>query len=193
MTFAKTLLRQMSVGLIAGFTVASAGAQGQLERVVERENVQRATAVVEAVNAQNRIVTIRTIGRDEVIVMNVSDEVRNLDQVESGDRVVVEFLEALAVDLKKGGGLKEEAGTATAVARAEPGEKPGGGVVDLVTIVATIVGIDPDEPSVLLQGPEGNVVEVLVKHPEKLKEVDLGDQVVITYSQALAISVTPAP
>jgi hypothetical protein len=183
----------MVIGLVAGLGMVGASAETQLERVVERENLAKVTGVVEAVNASNRIVTIRTIGRDEVIVMNVSEEARNLDQVEKGDRVVVEFLEALAVDLKKGGGLEPEAGVATAMARAAPGEKPGAGMADTVTVVATIVGIDPDEPSVLLQGPEGNVVEVLVRHPEKLNEVDVGDQVVITYSQAMAISVTPAP
>lgn len=174
-------------------TWSAAFADGHLERVVERENLAKATGVVEAVNAANKIVTIRTIGRDEVVVMKVGDEVRNLDQVNVGDRVIVEFLEALAVDLKKGGGLEPKAGAMTAAARAEKGEKPGAGVVDLVTVVATIVGIDPDEPSVLLKGPEGNVVEVVVQHPEKLEKVDLGDQIVITYTQAVAISVKPAP
>jgi hypothetical protein len=179
--------------MFALYSVSVAFAQADLERVVERENVQKVIGVVEAVNAANRVVTIRSLGRDEVIVMNVSEEARNLDQVVVGDRVIVEFLEAIAVDLKKGGGLEPQAGAATAVARAERGAKPGGGVVDMVTVVATIIGIDPDEPSVTLQGPKGKVVEVLVRHPEKLEKVDVGDQVVITYSQAVAISVKPAP
>ena len=184
--------------LLAGFLLPclmsnQALAENPLSRVVDRENRQKVTAVIEAVNSENRMVTVRSIGRDEVIVMEVGDEVRNLDQVEVGDRVVIEFLEALAVDLKKGGGIEPSAGIGTAAARAEPGEKPAGGVSNAVVLVATILGIDPDEPSVTLQGPEGDIVEILVREPEKLKLVDVGDQVVITYTRALAIAVEPSP
>ena len=168
-------------------------AKDNLKRVAEEENLQKMTGVVEAVNAENRIVTIRSLGRDEVMVMEVGDDVRNLDQVKVGDRVVTEFQEAIAVDLKKGGGLEQGAGVEASASRAEPGKKPSGSMSETTTLVATIVGIDPDEPSVTLQGPEGNIVEVLVQDPKKLKKVDLGDQVVITFKRALAISVQPSP
>ena len=168
-------------------------AKDDLKRVAEEDNLQKMTGVVEAVNAENRIVTIRSLGRDEVMVMEVGDEVRNLDQVKVGDRVVTEFQEAIAVDLKKGGGMEPGAGVEASASRAEPGMKPSGSMSETVTLIATIVGIDPDEPSVTLQGPEGNVVEVLVQDPKKLKKVDLGDQVVISFKRALAISVQPSP
>ena len=168
-------------------------AEDKLKRVAEEENLQKMTGVVEAVNAENRIVTIRSLGRDEVMVMEVGDDVRNLDQVKVGDRVVTEFQEAIAVDLKNGGGLEQGAGVEASASRAEPGSKPSGSMSETTTLVATIVGIDPDEPSVTLQVPEGNVVEVLVQDPKKLKKVDLGDNVVITFKRALAISVQPSP
>jgi hypothetical protein len=60
-------------------------------------------------------------------------------------------------------------------------------------VVATILAIDADEPSVTLRGPEGKVIEVLVQHPEKLADVDVGDQVVITYKRAVAVAITPSP
>ncbi len=181
------------LGLSLCLMSTQALAKDDMKRVVERENMQKLTGVVEAVNAENRIVTIRSLGRDEVIVMEVGDEVRNLDQVKVGDRVVTEFKEAVAVDLKKGGGMEQGAGVEASAGRAEPGMKPSGSMSETVTLVATIVGIDPDEPSVTLQGPEGNVVEILVQEPDKLKKVDVGDQVVITFQRALAISVTPSP
>jgi hypothetical protein len=164
-----------------------------MSRVVDRESLEKVTAVVEAINPENRMVTIRSIGHDEVITMEVGQEVRNLDQVEVGDRVVIEFKEALAIDLKKGGGLEPSAGLGSAAARAQPGEKPAGGVSNAVVVVATILGIDPDEPSVTLQGPEGNVVDVMVRDPSKLEGVDVGDQVVITYTRAVAVAVEPSP
>ena len=164
-----------------------------LKRVAERKNVEKVAAVVEAINVQNRIVTLRSLTRDASVVMEVGDEVRNLDQVKVGDRVVVEFLEAMAIDLKKGGGMTPSASAGGAAARAKRGEMPAAVVGGALQVVATILAIDADEPSVTLRGPEGNVIEVLVRHPEKLAQVDVGDQVVITYKRAVAVAVTPSP
>jgi hypothetical protein len=191
------LLPRISVSLVFFLTlVLSSGqlfASDDLKRVVERKNVEKVAAVVEAINVQNRIVTLRSLTRDASVVMEVGDEVRNLDQVKVGDRVVVEFLEAMAVDLKKGGGMTPSAGVGGAAARAKLGEKPAAALGGAVEVVATIIGIDADEPSVTLKGPEGKVIEVLVQHPEKLAEVDVGDQIIITYKRAVAVAVTPSP
>ena len=191
------LIPRISVSLLFFLTlVLSSGqlfAADDLKRVVERKNVEKVAAVVEAINLQNRIVTLRSLTRDASVVMEVGDQVRNLDQVKVGDGVVVEFLEAMAVDLKKGGGMTPSAGVGGAAARAKPGEKPAAVLGGAIQVVATIIAIDADEPSVTLKGPEGKVVDVLVQHPEKLAEVDVGDQVVITYKRAVAVAVTPSP
>ena len=190
------LIPRISVSLMFFFTLVLSSnlvfASDNLKRVMERKNVEKVAAVVEAINLENRIVTLRSLTRDASVVMEVGDQVRNLDQVKVGDRVVVEFLEAIAVDLKKGGGMTPSAGVGGAAARAKLGEKPAAALGGAVEVVATIIGIDADEPSVTLKGPEGKVVEVLVQHPEKLAEVDVGDQVVITYKRAMAVAVTPS-
>jgi len=165
----------------------------ELKRVAERGSVERVEAVVEAINVDNRIVTLRSLTEDKTVVMEVGDEVRNLAQVTVGDRVVVEFHQAVAVDLKKGGGLEATAGQAVVAARAQPGDKPAGGIGEATEVVATIVAIDRNEPSVTLKGPEGNLVDVVVQDPQKLVGVDVGDQVIITYTRAMAISVEPSP
>jgi hypothetical protein len=184
-----SLLLFLTLGLSSGQSVAT----DDLKRVVERKNVEKAAAVVEAINVQNRIVTLRSLTRDASVVMEVGDEVRNLDQVKVGDRVVVEFLEATAIDLKKGGGMSLSAGAGGVAARAKPGEKPAAMLGGALEVVATIIAIDADEPSVTLRGPEGAVIDVLVQHPEKLAQVDVGDQVVITYKRAVVVAVTPSP
>jgi hypothetical protein len=191
------LIPRITVSMLLCLTLVLASSQSfaadDLKRVVERENVEKIAAVVEAINVQNRIVTLRSLTRDASVVMEVGDQVRNLDQVKVGDGVVVEFLEAIAVDLKKGGGMTPSAGIGGAAARAKPGEKPAAVLGGALEVVATIVAIDADEPSVTLKGPEGKVIEVLVQHPEKLADVDVGDQVVITYKRAVAVAVTPSP
>lgn len=191
------LIPRLSVSFLLCLTLGLSSGQlfaaDDLKRVIERQNVEKAAAVVEAINVQNRIVTLRSLTRDASVVMEVGDEVRNLDQVKVGDRVVVEFLEAMAIDLKKGGGMTPSAGAGGAAARAEPGERPAAMAGSVLEVVATIIAIDADEPSVTLRGPEGNLIEVLVQHPEKLAQVDVGDQVVITYKRAVAVAVSPSP
>ena len=187
-TAAFAFLTALSLGLVA----IDAVAESEIKRVAERESHESLAGVVEAVNAQNRMITIRGLKRPElVVVMNVGEDVRNLGRVQVGDRISVDFRQALAVDLKKGGGLDTGAGSVTVAGRAEKGQKPGAAAADVVTVVATIVAIDTDVPSVTLEGSEGDQFEVLVRHPEKLSEVSVGDQVIITYARAMAVSVKP--
>jgi plasmid maintenance system killer protein len=61
-----------------------------------------------------------------------------------------------------------------------------------VTVTATIEAIDAKKNRVTLKGPEGKTQEIKVKDPKNLVNVKVGDQVVLTYTEALAISVEPA-
>jgi hypothetical protein len=55
--------------------------------------------------------------------------------------------------------------------------------------VALIEKIDKKNQTVTLKGPEGRTTDVKVKRPQMLDQVKVGDEVVITYTEALAISV----
>jgi hypothetical protein len=61
-----------------------------------------------------------------------------------------------------------------------------------VTVTGTIEAIDAKKKRVTLKGPEGKTQEIKVKDPKNLKNVKVGDQVVLTYTEALAVSVEPA-
>ena len=98
--------------------------------------------------------------------------------------------------------LKDENGEVTELAvpkkvrnlaQVKKGEKPGAGVAEATTFTATIEAIDKPASKVTLKGPEGNKVTFKVRDPKKLDVVNVGDQVQITYTRALAISVQPAP
>jgi hypothetical protein len=78
--------------------------------------------------------------------------------------------------------------TEQAVAKAKPGEVPAGVVANQVTVTATIEDISPKKTYVTLKGPEGKTVDVKVMDPKNIEGLKVGDQVVITYTQALAIA-----
>ena len=71
--------------------------------------------------------------------------------------------------------------------------RPGGVAARQVEITTTIEAIDKKTAMVTLKGADGNLTPVKVRDPSKLDRVRVGDLVTITYSQAVAVAVEPAP
>jgi hypothetical protein len=146
------------------------------------------TATVQAVDLKKRTVTLKG-SEGNVFTIKVDDSVKNLPQVKVGDQVVAQYYEAIAVEVMKPGEAPGGASAKEAVATAKPGEKPAGVVVSTVTVTTTIENINKKDQTVTLKGPQGNTEVVKVRNPQNLEKVKVGDEVVITYTQALAISV----
>src|SRR5262245_59036511 len=83
------------------------------------------------------------------------------------------------------------------VAQAASGEKaadskakmPGEGVVGAVTVRGTISAIDAEKGTVTLKGPKGRTLTLEVKDKSKFDVIKVGDPVVATYVEAVAIQV----
>ena len=75
--------------------------------------------------------------------------------------------------------------------RAKPGERPAAAGEHQVTAIAEVVAVDPRKSTITLKGPRGNVVTLDVHNPDQFKVIKTGDQVDVTYSEALALSVVP--
>jgi hypothetical protein len=156
---------------------------GMKERIIE------AIATVEAIDVDKRIVTLKG-PKGNVFELKVGERARNLSQVKVGDQVKVKYYESLAFEVKKAG-APSEATASSGVARAKEGEKPAGIAANQVTVTATVEDINTKNNHVTLKGPEGRILDVKVKDPKNLKNVQKGDQVVLTYTEALAVSVEP--
>ncbi|MGA8031205.1 MAG: hypothetical protein WCB48_02335, partial [Casimicrobiaceae bacterium] len=74
---------------------------------------------------------------------------------------------------------------------AKPGEAPAAVGGRQVTVVGDVVGLDPATQTVTVRGPH-RTVELDVRDPEQFKLIALGDQIEATYTEAVAVSVTPA-
>lgn len=59
--------------------------------------------------------------------------------------------------------------------------------------VFDVVGVDPAKSTITLKGPRGSEETLRVGNPDQFKVVRKGDQVEVTYSEALALSVEAAP
>ena len=155
-----------------------------------KERTVKKTATVQAIDLDKRLVTLKG-EKGNVFELKVGEEAKNLPQVKVGDLVTVKYYESLAFEVTKPGQAVGVGATA-GVASAKPGEKPAALAAGQVTITATVEAIDAKKHYVTLKDPEGKTKEIKVKNPKNLVNVKVGDQVAITYTEALAIEVKPA-
>jgi len=148
------------------------------------------TATITAIDKATRDITLKGPRGNEVVV-TAGPDVKNFDNMKVGDQVNAQYVEALTLELKKGGGMTVARSDQGGVLEAKPGQMPGGVAGRQVTIVADVVDVNPAKQSITLRGPK-RTVEVVVPDPAQFKLVAKGDQVEAKYTQALAIAVEPA-
>lgn len=158
---------------------------------VKREQLVEKTVTVQKVDLSKRVVTLKD-RNGEVYDIKVSEKARNLSQVKPGDMVNVKYYESVAVDVMKPGEAPMGTTTRSIEERAEPGQQPGGIVGRQVTTTATVAAIDKKKQEVTLKGEEGKSVKVRVQDPANLENVQVGDELKITYTEAMAVSVEKA-
>lgn len=167
-------------------------AQQQAAPEISAREVTTITATVQAVDLKKRLVTLKQKG-GKPFTIHVSEEARNLPQVRVGDQVVAKYTEAMAVRINRDttGGVTQKKETLSG-SRAELGQKPADSVTNTVEILANVLAIDQKTRKVTLQGPEHTLT---VKAPSDvdISRLDVGDQVLVTYVEELAITVEPAP
>lgn len=177
-------LAQDKPGVTGGAVVASEPGKAVIADTV------KVTAQVTAVDKAARKVELKgPEGRTFSVV--AGEEVRNFDQIKAGDMLVIQYVEALTLELRKTGAAKPPTEQQAAV-RANPGEKPAGAVGRQVTLTADVVNVDEKKSIISLKGPEGRVVDLKVRNKDHFKVVKKGDKVDVTYTEAVAIAVEPA-
>jgi Cu/Ag efflux protein CusF len=150
----------------------------------------KVSGTITAIDKATRDVTLKGPQGNEV-TLTVGPEAKNFDSLKVGDQVNAEYLEALTLELKKGGGLVVQRTDKSGVAGAKPGERPAAVGGRQITVVADVIGVDAAKQTVTLKGPQ-RTVDLRIPDPEQFKRIAKGDQVEATYTQAVAIAVVPA-
>jgi hypothetical protein len=148
------------------------------------------TAAVEAVDLQKRELALRgPLGN--VITFTVDERVRRLNEIKVGDEVVADYYVSLATEIRDPTAEETESPlTLVAAAGKAPfGIPPGVGGVSQIRAVVAVVGIARPAQTVMVRGPLGRYVAARVADPARLQGLQLGDTIVVTYTEAVAISV----
>ena len=159
------------------------------ELKVERSNVVTVSVTVEKIDLQKRMVTLRG-PEGNLRTLHVGKEVVNLPQVRVGDKVEIDYAETLAVRMAEPGEVRNE--VKAVVGKAKPGQKPGYVEETETTVTATILALDKVKETATLKLVDGNMVVVQVQDPANFDKVKVGDTIVITYTNGLAIAVRSA-
>ena len=150
------------------------------------------TATVTAIDYPSRLMTLRG-SKGKSVTIHVGDIAKNFEQVKVGDTVVVHYYESYALKVTKPGA--PASGAVDAAVSAPPGQLPAGAVLQQESIKAKVTAIGKHRDWVTLKGPEGNSVTIKARDPKNLAGVKVGDDVEVTYTQALAVAIdrpTPA-
>ena len=144
------------------------------------------TANVTAIDKATRQVTLK-LPDGKTKTVTASAEVRNFDQIKVGDTIVMRYVEALTLTLKKDG--KDVVSRTDTPAAA--GERPAGAVGRQVEVTANVIALDPKTQTVTLQGPK-QTVDLRIPDAGQFKLIKVGDQIQATYVEAVAVALEPA-
>jgi Cu/Ag efflux protein CusF len=154
----------------------------------QETNTRTATATVQSIDQATRRVTLKEEDGN-VTTFTAGPLVRNLDQIQAGDKVAVTYTETFTIEVKRADGSQPAVTERSTGERAEQGGMPGGSVARETTISATITAVDRESGRLTVKGPEGNMRVIQVKDPKSLESVKIGDLVVATYGESLGVAV----
>jgi hypothetical protein len=138
------------------------------------------------VNRSKKLVTLEG-PRGKLVTLHVYNPY-NLAAAKAGEPFVAKFYEIVTVRKKLPGESIPVASVAEGIVSAMPWQVPGAVAAIRQEIVVTIDAIDLDRETVAVKGPEGSVETITVANPANLKYLKVGDQIVLTLSNVVAIA-----
>lgn len=187
--------KMYSVICAAMLTLASTAAMSADATLPSKVVIDSITAgaSVTAVDKTNRTFTL-TAKDGKAHTFTAGPEMVNFNQMNVGDKVEATYAEEMSISVNKSGAapsMQEK----SAVVRAPKGAKPGVIVASSSEVTGVVTAIDQKARTVTLKGPKGKEATFPVKEGVTgFNNVAKGDNVVISYTEALSIAVVaPAP
>jgi plastocyanin len=154
------------------------------------------SATIEAIDVKTRMVVLHASDGAQFALL-VPEEVRNLEQVKVGDRVVTRYRESLGAELRKrgdGSGDTEAPSVATTSTSAADGAKPSSMSSTQTRQTVRITNVDVKNHIVTFYGSDGLARVLPVRTPqgqEFIAKLKTGDEVELTFTEAVAMTVEP--
>jgi hypothetical protein len=187
---ARGTIAVFSLIAVAGISIPAMAQQSE-ERRPSREKWEQVSmqARVEAIDLQTREVLLRGM-EGNLVTLEADESVERFDEIGLGDVVKVEFWTYMKAEFRDPT-PEERQEPLVILAETDKAPKdlaPGGAVGALVKAVVTIEIINRPDMIVTVRGPQGRYVSIPVADPVLITQLQVGEVTVITYAEALAMT-----
>ena len=177
--------------------LTSPAVQADQKSVVDKPSISttqtiKLTAQVLAIDHEALQVTLQG-PQGNVRTIQLDKEARRLDEVEVGDTVYAEYVQHLSIEVVASDGAKPGSGSMSTMKRAPDSESPGVVTTETTLSMATVEEINLEDSTFKLNWGEDGIKAYSARDPENLKKAVVGDLVLVTYTEALALSVQEVP
>ncbi len=178
-------MKRLVVGIVAAAALVSVARPAMAQSKTVSSEIRTETAIVEALDAATRMVTLKK--PDGTFVTTVAGpDVKRFAEIKIGDKVTARYYENVVIRVKSPGEADVMSGTKGTTGSDQV--LPGGTKAKQMTITATITAIDPNAPSITFTGPNGWKYTSKVQDTEALAKVKVGDKVDIVWTEAVLVS-----
>jgi len=153
---------------------------------VGSETVVTVHGKVVSVNRAKKLVTLAGPGGKQITIHVYNPY--NLAAAKAGVPFVAKFYEIVTVRKLMAGESLPAASVAEGIIGAVPGQTPGAAAGTRIQIVVTINAINTNKKTLELKGPDGSLETVSVANATSLKHVKVGEKIVITSTNVVAIA-----
>lgn len=146
-------------------------------------------ARVESIDRAKREVTLKgPLGN--MATVTVDQRVKRFDEVKVGDFVRADYFISIAAELRTPTADEEKTPIQVldVAGKAPPGTSPAAGGLRRLKVVTTVEGLDRPTETITVKGPMGNYLTARAADPANLTKLRIGDKIVVTLTEALAIS-----
>jgi len=112
----------------------------------------------------------------------------NLAAAKAGEPFVAKFYEIATIQKLAPGQSPPAPSLTQGIVSAAPGQTPGAALGSQYQFTVTIDAIDKNNKAISIKGPDGVVDEVDVANPEILDQVQVGEQIVVTLTDAVVVA-----
>jgi Cu/Ag efflux protein CusF len=145
------------------------------------------TATVQKIDKKTREITLKKED-GEVMKMTAPAEVRNFDQIKVKDVVTTQLTNTIDIRLVKGASAEVGHAVQESSTRAKLGDKPSATATRMVAARSKVTKVDATTQKITLEGQKGSS-EIIVKNPDQLKLIAVGDMVDTVATQTVSMSV----
>jgi hypothetical protein len=180
------LILVLTLGLAANSSLVAGEQEAKPAKpAISATQTVQVETVVEAVDYEARTVTLK--GPQGNLKTIKAENTPNLEEVQVGDHVNIEFMENLTIEVVTAEGAEPGQGVMTAKSVNSPDEAPGGMEMATTVTTAIVEEINIEANTFKLKMPGGEIREFTAANPENLKAAAVGDVVIATHTEAIAI------